>query len=224
MTRVCLGGALVLLSAAVANAQPVPGAQGWSVLSGQTVGAGATVVDTQFGYPGISFGLLHGVNEGLDLGAAVDLNYSLEGSAQSLAPGFKLQGLLRVCFVDTPQLNFGLQFAPGPFFAFFHGGRYGSVELSNPDTFAGFSLPVSLVVGIPIGSAMMLNAGIDVPFFLYFGPGAGAVVPILAGAGLEYFVSQHLSLSFNTRVGPTLAPYNYAYVSFEGLLGVAYRL
>ena len=77
----------------------------------------------------------------------------------------------------------------------------------------------------------MLNAGLDLPFFVLFGPGGGPVLPILVGGGGEYFIDRHLSVSFNTRMGPGLTPATSisgngsvsSFFTFQALLGVAYR-
>lgn len=217
-------GVAALLAATSAFAQSERSAQGWSLLSGETIGDGQTSLSAQAGYPGLSLEVLHGTHSRIDVGGAVALNYSLEGSTDTFPPGFKLQGVLRACLVEGHGFNLGLRFSPGPFFYFFNNGQYGTTPLPGSYTLAGFSLPLELVAGIPIGSAMVLNAGIEVPFFFYFGPGAGAVIPILAGGGLEYFVSQQFVVSFSTHMGPTIAPNNYAYPSVEILIGAGYRL
>jgi hypothetical protein len=217
-------GGLALLSAtAFAQGTPaVEGGQGWSLLSGQTVGAGANLFEGQAGFPGLSAGFLHGINSNIDLGVSFTFNYGLEGDVQALVSGIKPEGVARFALFDNGRYNLGLRAGLGPFFYF----------PSNGPSLNGFSIPVSLVLGIPVGSAIMLNAGVDLPFFVVFGPGGGPVLPILLGGGGEYFLDSHLSVSFNTRMGPALTPVSSisgngsaaSYFTFEALLGVAYRL
>ncbi|WP_224366756.1 hypothetical protein [Hyalangium versicolor] len=193
--------------------------QGWSLLAGDTVGAGQNVLSAQVGWPGISLGVLHGTTPKLDLGGLFSFNYSQEGIADIVEPGFKFQAWARLMLVRTPEVSLALVFQPGPLF-YFHDG----------DTDVGLALPVEFVAGIPVGSAIMLNLALDVPFHVYFGTGGGAVIPLLAGGGLEYFIDRSLQVNFNVRVGPSIIPdagnrgLSDAYFTLEALVGVAWRL
>ncbi|WP_224244124.1 hypothetical protein [Hyalangium gracile] len=193
--------------------------QGWSLLAGDTVGANQNVLSAQIGWPGLSLGLLHGASSRLDLGGKFTFNYGQEGIVEIVEPGIKLQGWVRLMLARTPQATLALVFQPGPLF-YFHDG----------DTDVGLALPVSLVAGIPVGSAIMLNLGLDVPFHVYFGSGGGPVFPLLAGGGLEYFIDRSLQVNFNVRMGPSIIPESGrrgrsdAYFTLEALMGVAWRL
>ncbi len=225
MKRSVLNGFLVvvLLVSGVAVAQDVSygRGQGWSVLSGQTVGQGGTALVGQVGWPGLSLGLLHGATSKFDIGGKLSFNYGREGIVTSVVPGLKLQAWVRLMLLQGPRVNVGLHFAPGPFFYFYETG-----------TDVGLSLPVGLTVGIPVGSAVMLNAGMDIPFYVIFGTGGGPVFPILLGGGLEYFVDRSLAVTFNVRMGPSIFPYYYddfrrrgrARFTMEALFGIAYRM
>ena len=193
--------------------------QGWSVLGAQTVGQGQTALVGQVGWPGISVGLLHGGAQKFDIGGKLTFNYGEEGIVTRVVPGLKLQGWARLTLLETQRLGVGLSFAPGPFFYF--------RELS---TKVGLSLPVNLVVGVPLGSAIMFSAGLDFPFYVTFGTGGGPVLPVLAGAGLEYFIDRSLAVTFNTRLGTSILPAEQrlpgdrALFTLEAAFGVAYRL
>ncbi|HEY0095048.1 MAG TPA: hypothetical protein VGB96_12015 [Archangium sp.] len=212
-------GLLLVSSAAVAQEEGVSygRGQGWSVLSGQTLGQGNALVG-QVGWPGLSLGLLHGATSRFDIGGKLTFNYGREGLVTSVVPGLKLQAWLRLMLLQTSRLNFGLTFAPGPFF-YFH-ERYTDV---------GLSLPIAFTVGIPVGSALMINVGLDIPFYVIFGEGGGAVVPMLLGGGLEYFLDRSLAVTFNVRVGPSVGSYvgfdgrGRDRVTLEALLGIAYK-
>jgi hypothetical protein len=192
--------------------------QGWSVLAGDTVGAGRNVFSAQLGWPGISLGLLHGATSRFDIGGKFTFNYGQEGIVEVVEPGIKLQAWVRLMLARTSQASLALVFQPGPFF-YFHDG----------DTDVGLALPVSFVAGIPVGSALMLNLGLDVPFHVYFGTGGGPVFPFLVGGGLEYFVNRDLEVNFNVRMGPSIFPEagrrgrSEAYFTLEALMGVGYR-
>jgi hypothetical protein len=214
-------GVLCLASVAMAQDQGQVSygrGQGWSVLSGQTMGQGGTALVGQIGWPGVSLGLLHGASSRFDIGGKFSFNYGREGIVTSVVPGLKLQAWVRLMLLESSRVNVGLSFAPGPFFYFY-----------ETRTDVGLALPVSLTVGIPVGSAIMLNGGMDIPFYVIFGSGGGPVFPILVGGGLEYFVDRNLGFHFNVRMGPSIFPYDdfryrsRALFTMEALFGLAYR-
>jgi hypothetical protein len=194
--------------------------QGWSVLSGQTMGQGGTAFVGQVGWPGISLGLLHGATSKFDIGGKFTFNYGREGIVTSVVPGLKLQAWVRLMLLQSARVNVGLSFAPGPFFYFYNNG-----------TDVGLALPIALTVGIPVGSAVMLNVGMDIPFYVIFGTGGGPVFPILFGGGLEYFIDRNLAVNFNVRMGPSIFPNDgfiryrgsQAHFTMEALFGLAYK-
>jgi len=197
--------------------------QGWSVLSGKTVGNGNTVLHAQLGWPGISVGLLHGLRSNLDLGGRFSFNYGYEGVTFGVIPGLKLQGLLRVNFVERGRFNFGLEVAPGPMFYFQNNGY----------TRVGLAIPAALQFGVAVSSAVMINFGFELPMFVQFSPNnpfitgaynTGLYVPILFGGGLEYFLDRSLALTFNMRMGPTIHPAGFARFTLYSLFGLAFRL
>ncbi len=216
---------LALFAGGAASAQTIQssepvvsrGGQGWSLHSGQTVGAGNTVVGGQVGWPGISATLLHGVTREFDIGARLTpLQYGFEGRVREQFLGIKLQGVARLQFVDNGKFNFGAEFAPGPMFYF---PRFESTRI-------GLSLPLSLKAGLRVGSAILLNFGMDMPMFVIFGGGhrAGFYLPILFGGGAEYFIDRNLSVNFNMKFGPSIhTGRGDADFAMDVLVGVGYR-
>jgi opacity protein-like surface antigen len=199
-----------------------PLSQGWSTLSGETLGASSTAAFVQGGFPGLTVGALHGLASWLDLGGQFSLSYALEGSTQTFVPGIKAQAVLRAKLFDNGRYNLGLRFSPGPLFAFLGAQCVQGVCYQNGLTVVGIALPVELTLGIPVGSAIMLNASLSVPFFAMFPPGGQAVVPILVGGGAEYFIRREVSVSFLTRIGPAISSAG-SYFELEALLGASYR-
>jgi hypothetical protein len=214
-------GLLLVSGTALAQEAGYSRGQGWSVLSGQTVGQG-NVLTGQVGWPGVSLGLLHGATSRFDIGGKFSFNYGREGIVTSTVPGIKFQAWLRLMLLQTSQLNVGLTFAPGPLFYFYDYGY-------DVYTDVGLALPVSLTLGLPVGSALMLNIGIDVPFYVIFGDLGGPVFPLLVGGGLEYFVDRNLAVTFNVRMGPSIGSTGdfgrgSARFTLDATLGVAYHL
>ena len=192
--------------------------QGWSVLAADTLGDNNTAFSAQLGWPGLTLGVLHGGTSKFDIGGKFTFNYGQEGLVEIVEPGIKFQAWVRLMLVRTPQASLALVFQPGPLFYF----QDGSTEV-------GLALPVSLVAGIPVGSALMLNVGLDIPFYVIFGTGGGVVVPVLLGAGMEYFLDRNLAVNFNVRMGPSVGSYSdygirgRARFTLEALLGIAYK-
>ncbi|ATB27923.1 hypothetical protein [Melittangium boletus] len=214
-------GMLLVSGSALAQEGGYGRGQGWSVLAGQTVGQGRNTLVGQVGWPGVSLGLLHGATSRFDIGGKLSFNYGREGIVSLVDPGFKLQAWMRLMLLQTSQVNVALTFAPGPFFYFY-----------ERRTDVGLALPVGFTLGLPVGSALMVNVGIDVPFYVTFGDGGGPVFPLLVGGGLEYFVNNDLAVTFNVRMGPSLgATYLRGYTlrrdalfTLDATIGVAYRL
>lgn len=223
MTRLKVG---ILLAAVflpfVASAQDVGDepvlsrGQGWSLFSGQTVGNNANVISGQVLWPGLSAQFTHGATDKFDIGARLTLiNYAFEGRVRDLVPGMKLQAVTRFGLLQKGKLNLGAEFAPG-LMLYFPGGR----------SQFGLALPLRLTAGIPIGAAMMVNFGMDLPMFVVFGTRGetGFHLPILFGGGLEYFIDRRLSASFNIKMGPSIyTRFGTAEFAMDALFGVAYR-
>ncbi len=184
--------------------------QGWSVLAGDTVGSGRNVFYGQVGFPGLSANILHGLSDKVDIGGRFAFNYAQEGVVDIIDPGLKLQLLTRLQLAKS-KVNFGLEFEPGVAF-YFHGSN---------NTWIGLLVPVNFVVGIPASSALMFNAGMDMPIQIYFGD--SAVIPLLFGGGLEYFIDQRLNVNFNLKMGPSIfTEGGRALFTFESQVGIAY--
>jgi hypothetical protein len=213
-------GCVLMSSASLAQQAVSYGrGQGWSALGADTVGEGNTVFSGQAGWPGLSLAVLRGVLPRVDLGGRFTFNYGQEGLVERVEPGIKFQGYSRLKLLQLDTVALAATFQPGLLFYFPEG-----------DTQVGLTLPVGLVVGIPVGSTLMVNVGLEVPFHVYFGEGGGAVVPVLVGGGLEYFFDRNLAVTASVRMGPSLVPGagkglggKEAYFTLETLLGVAVK-
>ncbi len=193
-------------------------AAGWSVLSGRTVGIDQNVIHGQVGWPGVSATLLHGMSPKVDIGGAFAFNYGVEGSTY-VYPELTFRGVGRLNLIDTPKYNIGLGTQPGLLLVFPGSGVSAQV---------GIGIPVSFAAGFPISRELMVVAGADVAFDIFFSSGGYAVFPILFGGGVEYLIEPNLLLTFNLRLGPIV----YTGGSYSGsgavfglnaLIGLAYK-
>jgi hypothetical protein len=196
------------------------GGQGWSTLSGKTVGQGNTVFTGQVGWPGLSASLLHGGTERFDIGGRFAFNYGVQRLVEAVDPGISMALLTRLNLLETGRFNLGVTFEPGIFFDF-------DEHISS--TPVGMDLPIGLQLGFPVGSALMVHGGIDLPLFVTFGDFTGGLwVPVLFGGGLEYFVDRNLAVSFKMRMGPTFSPYDGrgddTFFALESLVGLSFKL
>jgi hypothetical protein len=192
--------------------------QGWSVVTGRTVGMNDNILHVQAGWPGVSATLLHGMSPKVDLGGIVTFNYGFEGDVNvQTRPGLKFQGLIRANFADSHKFNVGINFAPGPLFYFF-----------PSTTVAGIAIPVGLAFGIRATSDMNVGLALEMPMFVLFSSSVRngqLVLPLLGGGGIEYFIGRNLALTFSLRLGPMIYTSDgVADFDFQGLMGLAFKL
>ena len=216
MTRLMRVGAaaLPLLFCVTASNAAEQGSQ-WSVLSGRTVGAGQDVIHGQAGWPGISGTYLHGMSPTVDLGGLFAFNYGVENSTCCIWPELKFAAVGRLNIVDTPKYNIGIGAQPGLLLFFPSGGS----------TQTGIAIPLSFAAGFPVSPQVMVVAGADVAFDIFFTSGSYVVIPILFGGGVEYMIEHNLLLTFSLRMGPVIGAGSVSGTTFglNGLLGIAYK-
>lgn len=195
---------------------PVSG-QPWSVVGPRTLGAGQQAIEGAVGWPGASLSYLRGLTDALTGGVRCSFVYGVEGLVgRAVAPGFKVQGLIKFRLFERERVSFALGFEPGPVF-------YGSG--GNARGFAAFSMPVALRLGIAASSALSVALLLEAPMWVSFGAPRDFNLPLLTGVGVEYFLSSKLVLFVRTQMGPTLSfPSNTAEFTLHTLLGVGLRL
>ena len=191
-------------------------AEGWSAMSGQTLGTGGGLFWAQFGWPGISADLAYGVNPTLDLGGRFTFNYGEEGITDSGVLGLKFQFTLRTQLVRKPKFDLALRFDPGLLLYF-----------PNSTTVVGMTFPVGLEFGFPITPVLRAMASFDLPFWITFNPSpVEGYFPILFGGGVEYLLQHDLALTARLKMGPTIGTVNRTENTFFTLyllVGFAYR-
>ena len=216
------------------------GGQDWSVVTGQTLGSGATSIHVQAAWPGISFSILHGASPGFDLGGIVTYNYNYEGDVRASFPGIKVQGYFKGTLAKSSKYSLGLWFAPG-MLAYFLGQNFCTpivVQTFTPDvtvggvvnactgvggTQYGVTLPTGLVFGVTVSDKVKIALNLDVPFFVTFGDYGTPTIPILFGGGVEYFLDRSTAVTFTLRTGPMIFTKYGTDFTFQALLGIAYR-
>lgn len=187
--------------------------QSWSAIGGKTLPPGANTLTAEVGFPGISGSYLRGLVPGINLGGRVGFVYGVEGLFREGGPGLKIQGLLKVRFVDAGQISLALAFEPG----FFVMGSYLQGSRS------GLALPIGFRLGIAASSAIAIGVHVDFPMWIEFGQFGGFNLPILTGGGVEYFITSELTVFARARIGPTIRTLRPAEVTFDAALGVSWR-
>ena len=191
-------------------------AEGWSAMSGQTLGTGGGLFWAQFGWPGISADLAYGVNPTLDLGGRFTFNYGEEGITDTGVLGLKFQFTLRTQLIHKPKFDLALRFDPGLLLYF-----------PNSTTVVGMTFPVGLEFGFPITPVLRAVATFDLPFWMTFNPSpVEGFFPLLFGGGVEYVFQKDLALTARLKMGPTIGTANRTQNTFFTLyflFGLAYR-
>jgi len=191
-------------------------AEGWSAMSGQTLGAGGGMVWGQFGWPGISADLAYGVSPTVDLGGRFTFNYGEEGITDTGVLGLKFQFTLRAQLLRKAKFDLALRFDPGLLLYF-----------PSNTTVVGMTFPVGLEFGFPINSLFRANASFDLPFWVTFSPSpVVGFIPILFGGGVEYLVQHDLALTARLKMGPTIGTGSQTrntFFTLYFLFGIAYR-
>ena len=108
MRKVLQLGAVLGVLAFAPYPAAAAGGQGWSLITGETIGRGATSVHVQGAFPGLSLSVLHGYSPSLDFGGVFTFNYNYEGAVRASSPGIKLQGYLKGTVLRNPNYNLGL--------------------------------------------------------------------------------------------------------------------
>ena len=216
------------------------GGQGWSVVTGETVGGGATSIHVQAAWPGISLSVLHGSSPGFDVGGIFTYNYNYEGDVRASFPGIKVQGYFKGTLVKGPRYSLGVWFAPG-MLAYFLGQNHCSPIITGTHTVDGsfyslanictgvggtqygVTIPVGLAFGASVSKSFNIALTLDLPVFVTFGQYGTPTIPILFGGGVEYFLDRSTALTFSLRTGPMIFTRYGTDFSFQALLGLAYK-
>lgn len=177
---------------------PAPANDHFSELTGRTVGNGNFIVHPEVGFPAVSVTLLSGMRDRYDFGGRFTVGYSAQALSVSRplnefnrATSLGAQAVMRWNFVDGEYVSFGGRLEPGVLFGV------------TRDAAATLVLPFGLdlgfhphrVVSIAIGGDVGVGAVVN-----YTG-GASFILPVSAGPGLEFNISDAVQLTLNSRFG-----------------------
>jgi hypothetical protein len=210
--------AALLTASASAAAEPAPvppGAPGhWSITTGETVSPNRDAVSFELGWPGATFGYLHGLSDSSDVGAKFDLLYGKENTTEAKF-GAGLDVPFRLAVNRADKLVITLHLDPGV-------RVY--TNTSSTDFFVRF--PVGGIVGIQVTPEVRIAAGADLIMALQFTNTAFLEVGPQFGLAVEYFVEKGLLLGLNTRFGPQFYTYSNAptHFAFTTQIVLGYRL
>lgn len=205
---------LFLALPAVAQRRADTGSVGrYSLLGGETVGAGTNVVSGEFGWPSVTFGITHGMSRDADIGLRFDLLFGVEGATQASQFGVGFRVPLRMTAMRRDRISVLLHFDPGM-----------KIFTYSPALF-GIGFPVGVIFGYQATREMVLAFGVDLGMTLYVSPSpVQFLISPMFGPALEFHVDPRLAVGVNTRFGPVINTSGGSEFGFVMQLLLAYRM
>ncbi len=187
--------AAVVLTTFASRAQslaPVTsGAPGhWSVATGETVSPDRDAIAFELGWPGISFGYLHGLSDRSDVGMKIDLLYAYENTNTSVfGAGFDVP--LRLVVNRREKVSIGLHVDPG-------------LRIYTKDSVTNFltRFPVGGILGIQATPELRLAATADLTMAINWTHTQFFEIGPLFGFATEYAVDKNLMVGLKADFGP----------------------
>jgi hypothetical protein len=185
----------------------------YSLLGGETVGAGVDVVSGEFGWPSVTFGYTHGLSRDTDIGLRFDLLFGVEGATQASQFGVGFRVPMRMVALRRDRLSVLLHFDPGL-----------KIFTYSPALF-GISFPVGVIFGYQATREMVVAFGLDLPMTLYVSPSpVQFLISPMFGPALEFHVDPRLAVGVNTRFGPVINTRGGSEFGFVMQVLLAYRM
>ncbi len=205
----------VLVASLVAALPRASRASVFSTMDGSGLGEGTQAVQTWLGLPNLGVLYMQGQPGDFDFGYGLSVDY-LKGTAQ---PVFHI----RWSFINADEYNlalttdFGLWLDSGLTYA----------EPNNvPNT--GLRLTPGIALGMRPHPSYTTFFTVEIPFLWSWGYGGGAVVPVLAGLGLEYAMTPDMNIVVYGKIGPRFETgggwVGGVWLQAEGWLGLEFRL
>jgi hypothetical protein len=173
---------------------PPPAGTRYSLLGGETVGAGVDVVSGEFGWPGISFGYTRGTGRDTDIGARFDLLFGFEEVSSSSQFGIGFRVPLRMTAFRRDRISVLLHIDPGI-----------KLYTTTPAAF-GFQFPIGATLGYAATRDLVVAFGVDMPLTALLTPDALRALYLAPtfGPAVEFHVDPRLTAGLNTRFGPVI--------------------
>lgn len=162
----------------------------WSVATGETVSPDRDAISFELGWPGVTFGYLHGLSDRSDLGFKIDLLYSLENTNTSVfGAGADLP--LRVVVNRQDKVSLGLHVDPG-------------IRIYTRSNFTDFltRFPVGGTLGVQALPELRIAASADLVMAINWTHTAYFEVGPQFGLAGEYAVDRNLLVGLRGTFGP----------------------
>jgi hypothetical protein len=179
-----------------AAAAPAAGPGHWSVVTGETVSPDRDAISFQMGWPGLTFGYLHGVSDRSDIGFKIDFLYAMENTNNStFGAGADLP--LRVVVNRHERVMLGLHIEPG-------------VRVYTHNSVSSFftRFPVGGTLGIQATPDLRLAASADLTMAIQWSHTAYFEIGPQFGFAAEYNVDRNLLVGLNFKFGPQFYSYS----------------
>jgi hypothetical protein len=164
-------------------------AHAWGLHAGDTIGNKDNFVYGEAGWPGISAGFAHGLNDKLEIGGRLDFLYGIEGTPHT-AFGLGFGATVRYTLVRREDFSVEVHIFPG--------FRFDQTDTPTP---FGFAFPIGAEGGYHINRQATVSLGFDLGLFGTFTtPGYFCVAPE-GGPGFEYHLTDHVTFGLVTRFG-----------------------
>ena len=189
------------LAAALAQAA-IPSSTHWSVATGETVAPDRDAISFQMGWPGLTFGYLHGMSQSADVGFKISLLYAIENTNTSaLGAGFDLP--FRIVVNRREKVLIGLHIDPG-------------VRLYTKDSVSTFytRFPVGGTLGIQATPELRLSASADLTLGIQWSHTQFFEIGPVFGFAAEYNVDRNLLAGLQFKFGPQFYSYTNSPTDF----------
>ena len=202
------------LAAGLAPAALPAAASHFSVVTGETVAPDRDAIAFQMGWPGLTFGYLHGLSNSSDIGLKVDVLYAREG-VNDLTFGGGAAIPLRLVVNRHEKVLIGLHMDPG-------------VRVYTKSGVSSFftRLPVGGVFGIQATPELRLAASADVPLAFQWSHTKYFQIGFQFGFAAEYYVDPNLLAGLNFHFGPQYYSFDNSPTdfSFAAEVVIGYRM
>jgi hypothetical protein len=212
----CAAVVLTTFSAAAAEPSLVPaGTPGhWSVATGETVSPDRDAISFEMGWPGLTFGYLHGLSDRSDVGMKISLLYAYENTNNSVfGAGFDVP--LRLVVNRKEKVSIGLNIVPG-------------LRLYTKNSVTNFltRFPVGGTLGIQATPELRIAASADLVMAINWTHTQFFEIGPQFGFAAEYAVDRNLMVGLQAKFGPQFYTFTGANTdfAFTTVVTVGYRM